>query len=149
RGRFANAARQLDIEIIELVKGSSGIESAITVSTPLGGTLPLLDLATSAGMQLLDALEAESRGIAKNAGVRKYLQTLPKGITQQNYQLHQNNTVLKQISFGEAVLPEMPADVPYITQHSGNVVGVGFEPGRPEVKIKSPGGTVTLIATSE
>jgi hypothetical protein len=149
RGRFANAARQLDIEITDLVKGSSGFDGVITVSTPLGSNLPLLDLAASAGAQLLEALDSESRGIARNASVRRYLQTLPPGITQQDYWLHQNGTVVKHVSFGEAVLPELPADVPFIMQHSGSIIGVGFEPGRPEVRMKTESGSVILVANSD
>jgi hypothetical protein len=68
-GRFANVARRLDIEITALVRESSGVNSIITVTTPIGDTLPLLDLAVSAGTQLFDALDYESRGIAKNANV--------------------------------------------------------------------------------
>jgi hypothetical protein len=149
RGRFANAARQLDIEISDLIKGSSGIDGVITVSTPVGGNLPLLDLAAIAGAQLLDALESESRGVARNASVRRYLQTLPRGITQQDYWLHQNGTVVKHVSFGEAVLPEVPTDIPFITQHSGNIIGVGFEPGRSEVRMKTETGSVILVANSD
>ena len=150
RGRFANAARRLDIEITDLVRESSGFESIITVATPLGDTLPLLDLEVTAGTQLLDALDSESRGIAKNASIRRYLRALPVGLTQQNYWLHHNGTLLKHVSFGEALLPEMPTDIPYITRYLGEIVGVGFEPGRSEVKLKTEGGsTTTLIATPE
>jgi len=149
RGRFANAARRLDIEITELVRESSGFDSVITFATPVGDTLPLLDLAEIAGTQLLDALDSESRGIAKSANIRRYLQSLPKGITQQNYWLRQNGTLLKHVSFGEALLPEIPSDIPYIARYLGNIVGVGFEPGRPEVKLKTEDRTVTLAATSE
>ncbi|MDO8430790.1 MAG: hypothetical protein Q7S58_00120 [Candidatus Binatus sp.] len=148
-GRFANAARQLDIEIAELVKGSAGFDSVITFSTPLGSTFPLLDFAQSAGTQLLDALDSEGRGVAKNASVRRYLQALPKGITRQTYSLHLNGTVLQEVSFGEAVLPELPMEAPYLVQYSGNVIGVGFAPGRPEVRIKTETGSITFAATAE
>ncbi len=149
RGRFANAAKRLDIEIKELVKESSGFDGIITVATPPGDTLPLLDLAVSAGTQLLDALDSESRGVAKNASIRNYLRSLPIGITQQNYWLRQNGTILKHVSFGETALPDLPVDLPYVAEYFGNIIGVGFEPGRPEVKMKTEAGSVTFAATSQ
>jgi hypothetical protein len=148
-GRFANAARQLDIEITNLIKESSGFDSVITVTTPFGDTLPLLDLGESAGKSLLEALDAESRGIATNANVRNYLRSLPGGIVRQDYSLHRNGTVLKHVSFGEAALPELPPDLPYIAHFIGDIVGVGFEPGRSEVRIKVDSGTtLTFVANS-
>ena len=148
KGRFANAARRLDIEITELLKESSGFDSVITFATPIGDTFPLLNLAEVAGEQLLDALDSESRGIAKNANIRRYLRALPAGITQQNYSLHQNGTLLRHVSFGEALLPEIPAELPYLARYLGNIVGVGFEPGRPEVRLRTEDRSITLVATS-
>src|SRR5689334_3751010 len=57
-GRFANAARQLDIEIFDLVKESSGFDGLITLTAPSPGeNLELFqNLADSAGVQLLDAI---------------------------------------------------------------------------------------------
>jgi hypothetical protein len=147
-GRFANAARQLDIEITDLLKDSSGFDSVITVTTPFGGTLPLLDLGESAGKLLLEALDAESRGVATDAIVRSYLRSLPNGIARQDYSLHRNGTVLRHISFGEATLPQLPPDVPYIAHFVGHIVGVGFEPGRSEVRVKADSSTLTFTAES-
>ncbi len=146
-GRFANAARQLDIEITELVKGSAGFDSVITFATPVGSTLPLLDLAQTAGTELLEALQAEGQGVARNGSVRKYLQSLPKGVTQQTYSLHSNGAALKEISFGQAVLPELPKETPCLVQFSGSVIGVGFAPGKSEVRLKTDTSTVILSAT--
>lgn len=150
RGRFAGAARQLDIEIADLIKGSSGFDGVITVRTSPGDTFPLLnELGKNAGTKLLDALQYESQGAATNAIVRNYLRSLPAGITRQDYSLHSNGRVLKEISFGEAALPELPPEMPSIAQYLGSIVGVGFEPGRPEVRIKTEAGSATLAATAE
>jgi len=65
-GRFTNAARQLDIEISDLVRESSGFDSVITLTPLLGENMPLWDyLPENAGTQLLDAIDAERRGILK------------------------------------------------------------------------------------
>jgi len=149
-GRLAKAASQLDIEITDLVKGSTGLQGVVSVNTPLGATLPLFDLAERAGYGLLEALDAEGHGIPKNLPIRRFLQSLPQGITEHAYSLHRNGTVLKEITLRGAVLPEIPAEVPYLVRYFGKVVGVGFPPGRAEVRIKAESGsTATLLATDE
>jgi hypothetical protein len=75
------------------------------------------------------------------------LRSLPGGIVQQDYFLHRNGTVLKHVTFGEAAIPELPPDVPYIAHFHGEIIGVGFEPGRAEVKVKMDGSTTTFTAT--
>jgi hypothetical protein len=149
-GRFANAARQLDIEIFDLVRDSSGFDGVITFTPPTGDNLPLFtDLAERAGGDLLDALEGESQGVARNSRVRDYLRSLPAGLSHQSYSLHRNGTILRQVSFGEALLPEFPHDLPYIAHYQGDIVGVGFEPGRSEVRIKTESGSVACFAEPE
>jgi hypothetical protein len=150
RGRLTNEAKRLDIEIGELVKESSGFDGTITVATAPYDTRPLFDLAESAGTQLLEALYSESQGIPRNASIQRYLRALPVGINRQTYWLHKNGTSLKEVSFGEPVLPELPADIPYIAEYLGNIIGVGFEPGRLEVRMKPDNGSpVTFGATSD
>lgn len=150
-GRFASAARQLDIELSDLVKESSGIDSLITLTPPTPGeNLELFqNLPENVGMQLLDAIDSERRGILKNARVRQYLRALPLGITQQSYWLHENGRILREVSFGAMDISILPPDLPYIVHCVGKVVGVGFEPGRPEVRVKTETATVTLSATSQ
>jgi hypothetical protein len=149
-GRFANAARQLDIEITDLVKESSGFDSVITLTPLAGDNLKLFDdLAENASMQLLDAIDSERQGTLKNANVRKYLRALPLGITRQSYWLHNNGNVLREISFGIMDISVLPPELPYLATYLGKVVGVGFEPGRPEVRIKTDTTTVVLTSTTK
>ena len=150
-GRFANVARQLDIEIFDLVKESSGFDSVITLAPPSPGeNLELFqNLPENVGMQLLDAIDSERRGELKNARVRQYLRALPLGIARQTYRLHQNGNTLREVSFGAMDISALPPDLPYIAQYIGKVVGVGFEPGRPEVRIRTEAASVTLLATSQ
>src|SRR5205085_2404148 len=77
-----------------------------------------------------------------------YLRSLPDGIARQDYSLHRNGTVLRHISFGEVTLPQLPPDVPYIAHFVGHIVGVGFEPGRSEVRVKADSSTLTFTAES-
>jgi hypothetical protein len=147
-GRFTNEARQLDIEIFDLVRESSGFDSLISITPPADDTLPLFgDLAEFAGTSLLDAIDLERRGTARNHRVRSYLQSLPRGITKQTYQLHSNGTVIKEVSFSSVDLPLLPSDLPYLCEYTGKIVGVGFEPGRAEVRIKTEDSHAILAAT--
>ena len=148
-GRFTDEARQLDIEITDLLKDSLGFDSLITVATPPGENFDLFtDLPEKATNKLLDAIEAESGGVVTNAIVRRYLESLPSGIIHQTYHLHRNGTMLREVSFGTMAIAQVPADLPYVAEFVGFIVGVGFEPGTPEVWIKTDSMTVTLTATS-
>jgi hypothetical protein len=150
-GRFANAARQLDIEITGLIGGSTGFESVLTFATPAGENIPLFaDLPERAGAALLDAIDLERQGIATSVRVRDYLRQLPIGVTRQTYLLHRNGTAIKEIAFGDADLLEMPADIPHLAQNTGRIVGVGFAPGRNEVRIRTEDGrTINWAATAQ
>ena len=148
-GRFANPARRLDIEITDLVKESSGFDSLITLTPSLGENLHLFqDLTERAAVQLLDAIDSERRGELRNSSVRHFLRALPSGISHQTYTLHHNGTNVKEVSFGAFELSELPGDLPSIAHYVGSLIGVGFEPGKPEVRIKTQSGsTVNFIAT--
>jgi hypothetical protein len=149
-GRFTDGARQLDIEITSLVKNSSGFDSLVTLATPLGKTFPLFaDLPENAAKVLLNAIKAESHGVLTNAVVRRYLESLPSGITQQTYQVYRNGEVLQEVSLGTMSFAQVPLDVPYIAEYIGRIVGVGFEPGKSEVRIKTDTATEILAATPE
>lgn len=149
-GRLATEARHLDIEIKELITTSSGFDSVITLSTPQGELLPLFgDLAETATGELIESIYQESHGKLKNAQVRKYFTSLPAGIQRQSYVLHSNGQVMREVTIQDVNLPEVPPDLPYLAEYKGNVVGVGFEPGKLEVKIRTaPATTIAFTATA-
>ena len=149
-GRFANAARQLDIQIESIKRNTSGFAGLVSIHTPQGETMQLFDdLPETASTQLLEAVESESRGVLKNAAVRKYLRALPAGVYRQIYVLHQNGRELKRVELGNMALSDLLSDLPYLMEISGRIVGVGFEPGKNEVRIKSDDGRqLTLSATA-
>jgi hypothetical protein len=145
-GRFANLARQLDIEITDLEHNSTGFDSIVTFSQP-PDELPLFaDLPGRAVLELLDSIERESKGQPANYSVRKFLSTLPSGVHRQVYELHDNGTTRKRIELGEIKILELPQDLPILREIEGNIVGVGFEPGRSEVRVKTEGMTTSLSA---
>ena len=148
-GRLTDAARQLDIQLTNLVTKSSGFESLVTMTPPQGYLFRLFeDLPENATTKLLDAIDAERQGVLTNASVRRYLTLLPEGLTHQTYSVHRDGKTLREISFGDVSLAEVPTDLPYIAEYLGEVVGVGFPPGEAEVRIKVNSDFVVLKATA-
>lgn len=150
-GRFADLARQLDIQIEELVQTSTGVSGLCTFD-PVPGETALLfvrELVEETSVTLLDALEAESKGHIRNASVRRYLRSLPLGVNRQTYTLHDNGRVIhKPVVIEDMALQELPDELPYLQEFDGNIVGVGFEPGKNEVRIKTESDQVALVATA-
>lgn len=152
-GRFADPARNLDIEIVEVNGNSLGLRSVISFHTPLQPPQPDLpiwtDLPERAGVELLNAIERESRGQLANAAVRKYLTALPVGIKRQEYNLHSNGTPIRRIEVGEVKLTQMPNELPFLRRSTGNIVGVGFEPARSEIRVKPDVGAITSAPAND
>jgi hypothetical protein len=148
-GRFAGVARQLDIEISAIEGNSTGVNGVVTF-TPPPDMLPLfVDLPERATTELLDSIERESKGQAANWAVRKYLQSLPQGLHRQLYEFNENGTTKKLVEIGDVRLAEFPGELPSLREHEGVIVGVGFEPGRTEVRLRTDSSSPNLDATSE
>jgi hypothetical protein len=152
-GRFADPARNLDIEIVEINGNSLGLSTVVSFQTPPQppqAELPIwADLPERAGIELLSAIERESRGQLTNTAVRKYLSSLPVGIKRQEYNLQSNGTPIRRIEIGDVKLTEMPNDLPFLRHATGNIVGVGFEPARSEIRIKPDIGAITSATATE
>jgi hypothetical protein len=148
-GRFANLAKQLDIEIISIEGNSSGIDALVSFDQPIDELPLMIDLADRATIELLDSIEHESKGLPRNWAVRNYLQSLPPGVHKQFYELHDNGTSKKTVSIGDISFAELLPELPSLIELEGSVVGVGFEPGRSEVRVKSEGTTQFLDAADQ
>jgi hypothetical protein len=147
-GRFANLARQLDIEIANIEGASSGINALLSFHEQ-PDALPLFsDLPDRVSLELLDAIDRESKEQPANSAVRKYLRALPNGITRQTYIIHDGGMEKKRIEIGDLRLAALPEELPFIRESEGNVVGVGFEPGRNEVRIRTDSGTILPLTTT-
>ena len=146
-GRLANAAKHMDIELVSVKEGSSGFESVLAFETPDNQDLLFGRLVEDVGSELMEAVRLESEGVYRNSAVRKYLALLPKGLEHQSYRLHDNGREIKRVEVGAMRLPAIPIPSAALLQATGNVVGVGFEPGKPEVRIKGEGVTFTATAS--
>jgi hypothetical protein len=148
-GRFANLARQLDIEITSIEGNSTGFNGVVAYYQP-PDELPLFaDLPDRAVTELLDSIERESKGQAANWAVRKYLSSLPPTVHRQTYELYENGVAKKRVEIGDFKLMEVPEEFPSLREVDGNIIGVGFEPGRSEVRMKSDSATANFDATDK
>jgi len=160
-GRLRDAAKSIDLELVEIKEGSGGI-SAACVTHGLYGLLENEDLfqkklfdaglfdslAGRAATALLADIEAEANGHARNAAVRNYLRALPDGLTGQKYAYFENGHS-REIAIGSMQLPEGPPEMPVIHERLYVVVGVGFAPGESYVRLKGVDETVQCEATAE
>jgi hypothetical protein len=142
-GRFTTVAKQLDIQVERLIEGSAGVAAVVVFNQQQSQPpLPLFeDLPIRAAVELLDAIEEESHGRPRNSAVRKYLRALPGQLRRQEYLVYDGGKERKKVEIKDLNLSEIPPDLPTLQQFEGDVIGVGFEPGRSEVRIKAEAST--------
>lgn len=147
-GRLANLARAIDIEITGIKEGSAGPACLLTFDAPVSYQNSLFgSLPERTGLELIEAIQAESEGQMRNTPVRHFLRALPPGLSKQNYRLYEGTRLIKEVTLGQVALPEGMAALPYLQEVIGMVTGVGFDPGRDEVRIKTDDAThVTALA---
>jgi hypothetical protein len=153
-GRLNAEADRIDIQIVSLNTGSTNPSCVVTV-TPAPDPQALLwpeGLAEEAIDRLLLDIEHEGRGIPRNTRVREYFRQLPPGITNQDYILRVDGVVKREVHLGVVSIAPDLSDSPYLVELTGNVVALGFDPGRHFVRVKtsdSSASEVTLTATKE
>lgn len=153
-GRLLAEADQIDIQIASLSEGST-IPSCVVTAIPAlsqQSNLYAETLAEDAIDRLLSHIERESEGIPRSKWVREYLRELPFGLTSQDYILRVDGIVKREVHVGLMSISSLLTETPYLKQIVGKVIGVGFEPGRHVVKIKSSdadGAETTLTATKK
>jgi hypothetical protein len=54
----------------------------------------------------------------------------------------------KKVEFGDIDFTEMPIDLPLLVEIEGDVVGVGFDPGKNEVRLKPQSGSVSSFSST-
>ena len=140
-GRLASSAKNLDIEITAVKQGSGGFATFLTFEIPDSSQALLFNqLPESVGIELLDAIHSEANGTHRNSAVRNYLKALPKELTRQTYRLHENGRPIRNVEVSKLQLPEQQSPLPAFVLAEGRVAGVGFDPGRCEVRIKGEDG---------
>jgi hypothetical protein len=151
-GRLHRAAERLDVEIAAIEDGCVTLRT-VCVSN-VGPNLPLFDtIAEEAVDELLSSIDAEKSGKPRNGMVRKYLKSLPSGVRSQEYTLSVNGAQRRSVTVGELQLVDAVDEMPGFVRIKGRIVGVGFEPGRPEVRFLAAVGeeqrTIVCTATEQ
>jgi hypothetical protein len=149
-GRFTKEAELLDLQLATLKDGSVKAAFVLVLRLVTGPqTLPLFeDLPERTGHELIESIEAESSGHMRSQVVRKYLGSL-RGVSVQRYTLRRDGAQVASVSIGRVELPPEPEDMPYLVASETYVTGVGFEPGRAEVRVKAGQAQQALLATAE
>lgn len=146
-GRFSNLARKLDIELVNVEGNSAGVNAMISFHVEEAEAAVFADLPNRTASELLDAIDRETKGQPASGAVRKYLRSLPNGIRRQTYEVYDGGNRTKRVDIGAVRLAELPPDLPFLKEMEGNVVGVGFEPGKNEIRIRTENNSsVTLAA---
>ena len=146
-GRQTLAGRSIDVELVSLQWNSPLNIGMRVVERPVAGVnLNLFDDFTARTTdRFLEAVEAESKGRPYNMLVRRFLAAIPPEVTSQSYFADTG----KRVTVRTVELPEILPPLPYLVELTGAVVGLAFEPGKPEVKIKTADGTTfTCSATN-
>jgi hypothetical protein len=158
-GQYKAEARMLDLELSAVTSGSAGAVFACTARVPPGGQLTITeaapeaferyDLPALAAARLLQDIDAERSGTPRNAAVRRYLASIPPGVTMQRYRATSGVEVLGEIAFESIKLTSAPDDVPRLQRFEGRVGSVSFDPSSPHVLLRSAARSVRCSATRQ
>ncbi len=107
-------------------------------------TMRHLDLPMKAAVQTLEDIDRARNGEPADQSVKKYLRSLPQGISSQEYKLSWGGRVLQQIVFGSVSQATETTSLPCLSETVGSVTGVGLEPGHNWVRINCEIGNITL-----
>lgn len=153
QGRYADEAKNIEIEIAAIEAGSGGISALVTFTpSPMYQFSVFGNLDELATLEFIESVEKESQGIMRDASVRKYLHALPPGLISQKYIAEDESgaQLRAPLEISTLHLAELPKTTACLTKHHGNIVAIGFEPGKTEVRLKrTDGKTVILAATKE
>lgn len=141
-GRLHNLSNLLDIEIAAIEGTSTGVVAYATFHQEYQAQIPFFvnDIPERAAAELVESIAEEGSGRPRNATVRKFLQALPQGLTRQSYEVRdeQGQPIHAPVTLGEMHLPSPTlVDLPHLIEFAGNVIGVGFEPGKSEVRVRT------------
>jgi len=145
---LTGASKQIDLRIKTL--GHGCLSLGIEVVFPDEPTRDLFEAkrVEETMTELLDALDAESRGEQRNSAVRRYLLSL-KGVTSQRYTARVEGKFIKDAEFGALALSPETDDHPYPREIVGEISGVLFPPSAPEVVLMpQEGKRLQLAATA-
>ncbi len=148
-GRLAKVASQLDLEITGVEQGSLGLTMACVLRlAPEQSSDSLRSLADQTCAEFVTAVEYESAGRLRNGMVREYLRSLPVGVKSQSYCVQRSDGSAVRTQVGAVTLAELPTDAPALDEVVASVMGVSFDPARPEVRLQDPKTKRTVVCSA-
>jgi hypothetical protein len=106
---------------------------------------PLIDdLPDRALSVFMEDIARESQGAPAHYRVRKFLKSLPVGLTRQTYIHRSAGAEVRTIEVGSMSIAETPVRT-HLVELAGVLVGVGFEPGRYEIKVRANTGELVTF----
>lgn len=149
-GALTREASKLDVQIVGIRANSPvTLEAVVVAKEP--PALPLfVDLPDRAVEAFLGHLRLEAQATASHWRARKFLTTLPAGLSAQTYEHATDGHVVSRVELG-AVEPLVESSTAaHLLEVEGDLVGLGFEDGRQEVVVRAgPADLLRLSATLE
>lgn len=143
------AANALDLEIIKVESGSIGLGlNPRQMPRSSMRARRVEDLDDVAAARLLEDIDAERRGQARNKAVREYLGSLPKEVKRQSYVLRRADGTDLAIEFDEMQLMTLPTPTVRAALIHGSLTAVGFEKNKEFVEVASEGQSIRLKCTA-
>ncbi|MEO5725378.1 MAG: hypothetical protein ABI134_14645 [Byssovorax sp.] len=155
-GKLATEAKLLDLELATVDGGCATPSFVCTTRSPASQQMAMqamgadeLDLASESVSQLLRDIDAERSGKLRNASVRRYLKSIPRGVSRQRYTAYRDGQLIGDVDFGTAALAEPPSSLSRLVKVEGNIISVGFEPGLPFISLKTSSRSIKCTATPQ
>ena len=150
-GSHRQDALRLDLAIEGLSEGSTVVNLDCLAAPPPPGVVLQLwdDLPRLAADRLLSDIFDEAKSHPRSSSARKFLRSLPIGLTAQKYTLYDGGALVREVAFGHAEVADVPNELPSLVQAEGDVVGVGFPPGDLYVELRIGQRRITCSATAE
>jgi hypothetical protein len=148
-GRFKHDA-ELRVFLDSLSGGS--LQMNLDVSSPPiapGYSIMLFDdLPSRTAERFIESIKAEGNGVFRSLPARRFLGSLPKGITSQKYEVYSDGNLLCEASLGEVSLADEAIDLPIVVKTVARITGIIFEPTL-EVRFDADGEKLSCSASTE
>jgi hypothetical protein len=152
QGRKPKLAEQMDLEIDSITHQSPPAIRLVCpvpqIETNSTNELFAKDVVRRSARELIDAIEAEARGVPRNKYVRRFLQKLPLGTKRQSWQLYEDGKLVKTITVADLQLPSLELSTAGIVRVEGRISGIYFPPSG-EIRIADGNFTSWFKASEE
>lgn len=149
-GRLSKQVELLDLQIVRIGSGSAQLHLECVLPPPPGQQdMFWKELPRRSLERVVNSIDQESRGNISNSVVRKFLSTLPEGVTTQEYLVESDGQQVVSVKIESVHVFQPAAPLAGLRRLAGHVVGVGFEPGNSTISLKVDGKTLTFAASGE